>query len=383
MKPRSLVLLLLSVFSIVAATVLQNVFGRMPLCLIIGAAIVSAACACLVYRSFSFLESSFDKACVRGKKFHYRFILANDTPLLFPQIRAAFFDGCGIVHRDLAAGPHQSQTVEMDFLFRHIGEYDVGFLTARIYGLFGFLFIPYNNYRHQIVVVPRIENLERFLNIEKAEESKQFMSTFQKNGNMESYDGVRPYVPGDGMKRIHWKLTAHAGKYMSRLNENPESYAVSIFIDLRRPEAAEEEESLCILDRVVESALAAANYCIKRNSTVRLVFNRDGRMITQTVTNLGLLRQAAEGFALCGYCSAVPVENLLNNFQCTRQGSLNFIVCTPNLNYDLACYIAELKYSRKNPILFHIRRNEEQTPDERQIVNYLEDKEIDIRKILL
>ena len=383
MKLRGLILLLLSVLSVAAAAALQNVFGQMPLCLIISATMVSAACACIVYRSFSFLESSFEKTCIRGKKFHYRFILANDTSLLFPQIRAAFFDGCTIIHKDLAAAPHQSQTIEMEFLFRHIGEYDVGFLTARIYGLFGLLFIPYNNYRHQIVVMPRIEDLDRLLNIEKDEEAKQFMSSFQKSGNMESYDGVRPYVPGDSMKGIHWKLTAHAGKYMSRLNENPESYAVSIFIDLRRPEAVEKEESLCILDRVVESALAAANYCIKRNSTVRFVFNRDGQTVTQTVTNLGLLRQAAEKFALCGYCSVIPIENLLNGFQCTRQGSLNFIVCTPNLDYDLACYIAELKYSRKNPILFYIRKNHEETSDVRKIINYLEDKEIDIRNISL
>ena len=378
MKLRYLVCLLLTALCITAATVMQNVFGRMPLCLLVSIALVSLVYALLVYRSFSFLESNTEKTCTRGKVFHYRFTLANDTLLFMPHIRVDFFDGCGIVRKDLAAKPHQSRTVEMDFRFRHIGAYDIGFLTAKIYGLVGILFLPYHNYCHQIVVIPRIGDMERAFSLEKDEEPKQSLPSCLKSGSTDNLDGVRPYVPGDSQKRIHWKLTAHTGKYMSRMDENPESYAVDLFLDLSRPET-DGEEALCVLDRLVESALAASNCSLRQGGTVRLLFHRDGRMVEESVTNFGMLSRAAAKFAQCGYCAAVSAEELLSG-NLGRRRSRNVIVCTPNLNYDLACYLAELKDSRQNPVLLYVE-TAGKISDGQKMIEYLENKGIDVRKI--
>ena len=381
MKLRSVIGLLLLGLCITAAAQMENVFGRMPLCLLVSTALVSIAYAILVHRAFSFTESTADKVCTRGKKFRYRFVLANDTPMFFPHIRAAFFDGSGAVQKDLAVKPHQSQTIEMDFRFRHIGEYDVGFLKAKVYGLLGFFFLTFRNCSSQIIVLPRIEEVGQPLSIERDEDPKQSLNSFLKSTNTENLDGVRPYVPGDSMKRIHWKLTAHTGKYMSRLNDSPESYEVAIFIDLNRPETADKEEALCVLDRLIESALTAANDCIRRNSTVHILFHRDGQTAEETVTDFEALGRVTRRLALCGYCAAVPVEDMLRDFRCEYQKFLNFIVCTPNLNYDLACSLAEMKNERKNPVLFYVTPGTEEETDAQKAVRYLADRGIDVRKI--
>lgn len=381
MKLRSVIWLLLLALCITAAAQLENVFGRMPLCLLVSTALISIVYAALVHRAFSFTESTADKVCTRGKKFRYQFVLANDTPMFFPHIRAAFFDGSGVVQKDLAVKPHQSQTIEMDFRFRHIGEYNIGFLKARVYGLLGFFFLPFRNFSSQIVVLPRIENVGPPLSIERDEDPKQSLNSFLKSVNTENLDGVRPYVPGDSMKRIHWKLTAHTGKYMSRLNDSPESYAAAIFIDLNQPETADKEETLCVLDRLIESALAAANDCIRRNSTVHILFHREGQTAAETVTNFETLDRVTRRLALCGYCEAAPVEDMLREFRCEYPKFLNFIVCTSNLNYDLACSLAEMKNERKNPVLFYVSPDTEKGADAQKTVQYLADREIDVRKI--
>lgn len=379
MKLRYLVCLLLTALCITAATVMQNVFGRMPLCLLISTALVSLVYAFLVYRSFSFLESSTEKICTREKVFDYRFTLANDTALFIPHIRVDFFDGCKIIRKDLAAKPHQSRTVEMEFQFRHIGVYDIGFLSAKVYGLVGILSLPYHNYCHQMVVIPRIGDMERTFSLEKDEQPKQSLPSCLKSGSTDNLDGVRPYVPGDSQKRIHWKLTAHTGNYMSRMDENPESYAVDIFLDLSRPETDGEEEALCVLDRLVESALAASNCSLRQGGTVRLLFHREGRMVEESVTDFGMLSRTAVKFAQCGYCAAVSAEELLGGDR-GRRRSRNLIVCTPNLNYDLACYLAELKNSRQNPVLLYVETAGKASGGQKMI-EYLENKGIDVRKI--
>lgn len=381
MKLRCVIALLLLGLCVTAAAQMENVFGRMPLCLFVGTVLVSIAYAFLIHRAFSFTESTADKVYTRGKKFRYRFVLANDTPMFFPHIRAAFFDGSGVVQKDLAAKPHQSQAVEMDFRFRHIGEYNIGFLKARVYGLLGIFSLPYQNLSSQIIVLPRIEEVGQPLPIERDEDPKQSLSSFRKSINTENLDGVRPYVPGDSMKRIHWKLTAHTGKYMSRLNDSPESYAVAIFIDLNRPETVDKEIALCVLDRLIESALAAANHCIRRNSTVYVLFQRGGQAAAETAADFEALDKVARRLALCGYCAAAPVEDLLRGFRCEHPKFLNFIVCTSNLNYDLACSLAEMKNERKNPVLFYVMPGTEKEADEQKTVRYLDDRGIDVRKI--
>ena len=380
MKLRYAVFLSLFALSIVSAAKMQNIFGRMPLCLIFSIVMFSFFYSAVVYRSFSFTENSGDKVCTREKSFHYRFSLVNDTALFFPHISAVFFNGYEKIRKDLAVKPHNSQNVELDYSFKHIGKYEAGFLSARIYDILNLFFIPYNNYRHEVLVVPRIENIDRFISIRKDDETQQSMPSFFRRNNSENFDGVRPYVPGDSLRIIHWKLTAHAGKYMSRLGENSDSMEISIFIDLFKPEYSG-ETALSIYDCVVESALAAANYSISQNCTAHIIFNRHEKNIVKTANNFGSLHKAAESFALCGYDASNRIESIVSGFQRTGKGLFNFVVCTPNLNYDLAYYLAGLKSLGKNPVLFYIVPQNGKNHDYDKITEYLENSGVDVRSI--
>jgi len=61
--------------------------------------------------------------------------------------------------------------------------------------------------------------------------------------------GVRPYVPGDARRLVHWRSTAHAGHVMVRELEQPAGEPVTITVEL--PEDREAAE------RVAEGALAS------------------------------------------------------------------------------------------------------------------------------
>jgi uncharacterized protein (DUF58 family) len=62
--------------------------------------------------------------------------------------------------------------------------------------------------------------------------------------------GVRPYVEGDAMKRIHWKSSARTGKLQTRLYDGTSSQAGRV-IDLDR-----------LVERGVERGLSMATYAV-------------------------------------------------------------------------------------------------------------------------
>lgn len=48
----------------------------------------------------------------------------------------------------------------------------------------------------------------------------------------ERFAGVRPYEPGDPLNRVHWKMTAHAGRLQTKLFEPTRSADVMLVMDL-------------------------------------------------------------------------------------------------------------------------------------------------------
>lgn len=377
---RCLIFLLLIPLSILASTLSPNVFGRMPLCLMISAVLISAAYALIVYRLFAFTESSVDPVCTRGAVYHYRLILSNDTPVFFPHIRVVYSDGCENKWMDMAVKPHRSEMVETEFRLRHIGRYNVGFQSAQVYDLLELFSLPFTNDRHPIVVQPRIDSLEHYLAVRSGEDPKQARPFPSGRSDSENYDGVRPYVSGDSMRKIHWNLTAHTGKYMSRRVENTENFTLGVFIDLFPPQA-EGEEALSIFDCLIESALAAANYGIGRNGMAKLFLNRGKEILTEPVADFVMLKKAAEKLAVCGYDAATRMEDLLGEFQCAPQELVNFVVCTSKLNYDLAYCIAKLKSSGRNPTLFYILPRGSESAEIRKILEYLENRNVSVQCI--
>ncbi|TVR70280.1 MAG: DUF58 domain-containing protein [Spirochaetaceae bacterium] len=83
---------------------------------------------------------------------------------------------------------------------------------------------------------------------------------------------VRPYVPGDDISRIHWKVYAHTGELFFRIPEElpPPAQAVRLVV-----EANQRDEAL--LDQVIEYALGLAETLMARDHRVLLlVRTREG-----------------------------------------------------------------------------------------------------------
>lgn len=85
-----------------------------------------------------------------------------------------------------------------------------------------------------------------------------------------SYDGVREYVPGDSMRSIHWKLSAHSRKVMTRLYEETGAACSTVAVDFR-PAPAGGEHTLFVHDLLCEMAYREVLSRVERGESVRLV----------------------------------------------------------------------------------------------------------------
>ncbi|HEX4162477.1 MAG TPA: DUF58 domain-containing protein [Acidimicrobiales bacterium] len=102
--------------------------------------------------------------------------------------------------------------------------------------------------------------------------------------------GARPYVPGDARRRVHWRLTAHAGALMVKELERPSAQAVTVIVDL--PPDPEEAE-------------AAAGRAL---ATVLELLDVGASVLLQTLEESGVVAEEVRGRRQAGRRMALAVS---------------------------------------------------------------------------
>jgi uncharacterized protein (DUF58 family) len=152
-------------------------------------------------------------------------------------------------------------------------------------------------------------------------------------------DGVREYVPGDPLRRMHWKSTARTGKLS--VIEFEESRAVNVVMTLDLHQGSDVGEGLdTTLEYLVRAAASIAQLGVRQGAAVRLVMSDApdaadfaGRGSEHLYTILGSLAKA----------QAVD-PSLLSTRLVSRVGNLapgtSLIVLTSTIDKELAGALA-------------------------------------------
>jgi uncharacterized protein (DUF58 family) len=87
---------------------------------------------------------------------------------------------------------------------------------------------------------------------------------------------TREWRPGDDMRRIHWRSTAHMGKVMVRQEELPRRDRATVVIDNRRSSYAEGWDGAEAFERAVEAAASLVHHFLAEGFAVRLIATAGG-----------------------------------------------------------------------------------------------------------
>jgi uncharacterized protein (DUF58 family) len=261
--------------------------------------------------------------------------------VLFPApfIHIALFDG---EERVISASRGRPGVLTKNYRAERWGTLRFGVKTLELHdyiGLFA-LIQPTKELKQNAHVYPSIYDPQKndllefyrdaMLNDEE-EERQSEAQTFSKGPGYE----FRPYIPGDPLNRISWKLFARHGQYMVRKDEYIKNKDIALILD-RRGSGPETEE------RMVEAVLAMLSSMVKQgiHCTVHYfsdnvwqefaVENRDNitalqvKFLTYTFVrgNTGLPPERPEGLPVVFTCS--PDSGLFDEFS---KGGETLAVC--------------------------------------------------------
>ena len=131
--------------------------------------------------------------------------------------------------------PGENQ-VEFDLILEQPGNYEVHFQKIRIYDMTGFFYTSKKfSSRENIQVMPQIEPIPVVL----THPVKNFFGDSdiydeERGGydNSETFQ-IRPYMAGDKLQSIHWKLSAKAEELMVKESSLPKACPVVLFLSYR------------------------------------------------------------------------------------------------------------------------------------------------------
>lgn len=132
-----------------------------------------------------------------------------------------------------AMNPFQQASFTMYFQSSHSGKVNIHISSMTLYDLFGFLKVvqPLDK-RTDVFVFPtsyQIADQSKVKNI--YEQHHLLEETTQRTGTSNEYLNIRPYVAGDSVKQIHWKLSSKLDEIVIKETSDTKGDAVFLLFE--------------------------------------------------------------------------------------------------------------------------------------------------------
>jgi uncharacterized protein (DUF58 family) len=306
-KPANLLTyLVLLAFSATGAYLLNNRLGYTPLLFLLLLLPLDALCALCARRCAGGLKAPEFQTAELGSPAVFRYACENRSRFLVCHLRVRLrpagpegtrFKNCGAA-LDLAPGT--AGVLSLSMTARHIGVYRVRMRSARVFGPLGIFSVKLPVPRPAVLAVtPSRGTAAAAGPAAGGRLSEDAAQSLHGGPHADSYDGVREYAPGDRLRSIHWKLTAHNRKLMTRLYEQEEEGYATVAVDLR-PGPGTAEQALCIHDALCESAFRFVCGRVGQGGKIRLVFLKGEGLESIRIRSEADLPEAAVRLASAG-----------------------------------------------------------------------------------
>ena len=265
-----LIAIALLILSIVAISFYGGpvTYGFFFLCVLVPA--VSAGYCFLVYLRYRIYQVIVTKNVVVGSPTDYYFTLQNEDFYSFAGVKVEFFSDFSYIselneNNEYELPPQLGLKKETVLVCKYRGEYDVGIRNIIVQDylrLFSFNFKNKENLR--AIVMPRLEILETLRH--------PYSPNVYKDSRINPTEQdvlVREYIPGDDIRNINWKISAHMGKPYVRTKTGLENPSIAIIMDSCRF-GKNMEDFLPLENKVLETTIAVVYYYLSKgiNSSV-------------------------------------------------------------------------------------------------------------------
>lgn len=361
---KTLLTLLVLAVTALPAVFMNSLCGYLPILFVVILLLLSAGCLFLLRRRVSVVTGLQDLECVRGKAVDVGLQLRNDSRLACPRASASLFIsdlfGGMDARREIPFSLAGRDTVDLGFGMdmSHVGLYSVGLEQIRLWDFCGLVScrIPVEG-RFTAFVMPRIRPMDEFELSEDAMAETDMDTRVTVVGGMD-YTGVRDYTPGDPMKQIHWKLSAHTRSYMTRLQESSRQQEFAVLLDFAADACSDRERLMDFNDCLIETALSLIAEISTHEAGYALLYTDKSGHIARTVprgreNDMELLR------AFAGITPAPPGDfpdaaQILRQESRQQNRAASVLVITTRPTPELLEMLLQVKRQRRSPVLYYI-----------------------------
>jgi len=208
--------------------------------------------------------------------------MINPFRLPYGMVRFVFYgDDFAVVMQDsilVSVGFIKPVTHHIPFQVNYRGEYEMGIKSIQIMDLTGLfrltrhIELPVNMHS-----LPRISDMNKFPIASNL--LTQATSRFDiRDEDYATISDIRPYLPTDSIKRVHWKLTAKRNEWLVKNFQSNALHQVMIILDNKRMDTIYKDQ-IKTEDRMVEHFLGLADFCLRRGMPVEYT-SGEGHKIT-------------------------------------------------------------------------------------------------------
>lgn len=381
------VILILLLISLFPAKYINSVYGYLPFFALLALLLLSALYLLIIRSCIHFEAEDADAVCQRGEKVNVVLKIVNGSFLICPKARANlyisnFFGGDdSVLPTTFTMRARGESEFSFEIKMEHIGVYTAGVKTLQIYDLLGIFSLTISGSRgFSVTVLPKtlvsdeIEFKDNMLS-----ESHNAQNSTVSDGF--DYTGVREYVPGDSIKRIHWKLSAHCKDYMTKITETSNKNDMAVIVDLLTANF-EHDVLPAIYDCLVETGLSLIKQAMNQDIEYSLLFVGKNRELARVIPKG---RQDYENLVrmLPVYTDSdtnIPDgADILENESHLGNRSANVILCTSKITDHLVQELISVKQQQRNPMLFYIMKpdaNSREVKDLKASLQVLDDYSI-------
>lgn len=362
-------LILLGVFT-GAALMMDNLIGSLPLYLLIFILLFSLVYTFVMQRQFRFVLSGGSKVLPRGVPVPVRAEMRNEGRLPLPHLRAAVATGEQTVSLDFSLSPRQTRELTFTVCPPHVGLYEIGVPQVRFFDPMGLFSLSRKMEPQVVAAAPRLLVLAPLRNSAGPASETAVSAAFARSMETDSYNGVREYQFGDSLRHIHWKLTSHTGRYMSRRYETRRREGVTVCIDRVRP-ALSEEDCRLMYDCVTETGVALAAAAVRRRLPAEILSAGSDGPARRALRRRADVQSAANELGAAVFGGSLPLARLLAGERDRAAGDW-LLVCAASLDSALVSTLTALAAGgRRLALIYATPAPADLSPEDSRIMRFL------------
>lgn len=204
----------------------------------------------------------------------------------------------------------------------------------------------------EVVVYPRYQEIRYWKTLN--ERNMGMNQTIQRQAeDMTSVMGIRDYVPGDKLSRIHWKASAKTQTLRTKEFEHQATNDFMFFLDRGRSSYGSKSH---LFEKAISLTASLVRFALKNHYSAGMVSYGDQEQIAIPMSkDQEQLFRIFEHLARISPDASFPLEQaILKEFQYLPTGT-TVVVVTAHLSKELALLLGELQYRKIKVEFFWIR----------------------------